>query len=86
MFTFKAIPFGIPFFNASSVIDLMKGTAWLKSASSLKSHSEKPMAGMPSIAASMAADMVPEYSTLIELLLPWLIPLTTRSGLRSRNT
>ena len=32
--------------------------------------SEKPMAGMPSMAASMAADIVPEYNTLMELLLP----------------
>ena len=31
----------------------------------------------------MAADIVPEYSTLTEELLPWLMPLTTKSGVRS---
>src|SRR5258706_14110761 len=31
----------------------------------------------------MAADMVPEYNTLMEVLLPWLIPLTMTSGSRS---
>ena len=41
---------------------------------------------MPSMAPSMAADMVPEYSTLMEVLLPWLMPLTTKSGARSLRT
>ena len=31
---------------------------------------QNPIAGVPSIAASIAADMVPEYKTLIEVLLP----------------
>ena len=44
------------------------------------------MAGKPSMAASMAADMVPEYSTLTLELEPWLMPLTTKSGCRSFNT
>ena len=38
------------------------------------------------MAASMAADMVPEYSTFTEALEPWLMPDTTRSGVRSLRT
>ena len=59
-FTFKTTPFGIPCAIASRVICLMYFFSGVKSAFQLKSNNENPIAGIPSIPASIAALIVPE--------------------------
>ena len=54
-----------------------------KSASELKLNNENPIDGIPCIAPSIAAPIVPEYRMLMLEFEPWLMPEIMRSGLRS---
>ena len=60
IFTLRTTPEGIPLFKDSLIICWIKGLALAKLASQLKSQRENPIAGIPSIPASMAALIVPE--------------------------
>src|SRR5690554_398237 len=82
MFTFKHVFRGNSLFNALFTTSLTTQREAVKSAVGLKSNNEKPIEGTSSIAPSTAADIVPEYNTLLALFSPWLIPETSKSGLR----
>ena len=55
----------------------------MKSASGAWSVSEKSNGRDPERTSFHHRPIVPEYSTLIDALEPWLIPATTMSGIRS---
>ena len=62
--------FGKPSFNTFEIISFATFLVTEKSASASKSAKEKPIEGTPSIAPSIAADMVPEYKTLVDEFSP----------------
>ena len=70
IFTFKQVFNGILFFNADAITSCAAHCAAVKSASAEKFAKENPMDGIPSIAPSTAADMVPEYNTFVDVFSP----------------
>ena len=86
MLTLRHIPSGSPWTSTSRLMRSIYGRHGVKSASWAWSVSEKPTEGMPKAHPSNTAPIVPEYTTLMAALEPWLMPAATIAGRRPPST